>query len=357
MLKGKSFKIIITVISAVFILFSLTGCDNKKSTDVNKEKVNEEMELLDDKIISSLNLLNNISFANYKVIADDASNENREEGQTTNEQGSNENKANGESSGKQESSEEGTNKKDENEKSSNSEGSSEKGQNEEPSDEEDPNRKSKDEGSSSKKDAQSREENGSKLSQGEQEKGKIYRLTEQNILQSSSESDIRWNEIQSEVESLYTIWTTIKMDLKSENINNKDILEFNKLLDSLAKAVKEKNKKDSLNNLSKIYNLIPIYMSQYSRDDIKASVYKVKSYLVNACCMVENRDWSNIRENINMAKNEFENVVNKNNDENKKLNINRAEIQLEDFQNSLSEEDKEIFFLKYRNLIQELNML
>ena len=42
---------------------------------------------------------------------------------------------------------------------------------------------------------------------------------------------------------------------------------------------------------------------------------------------------------------------------NKKLNVNRAYLLLKEAQNSIETKDKEVFLLKYKNAIQELNML
>ena len=43
--------------------------------------------------------------------------------------------------------------------------------------------------------------------------------------------------------------------------------------------------------------------------------------------------------------------------EKKKYNINKTYILLEELKNSLSKKDTEIFYIKYKNLLEEINVL
>lgn len=76
----------ILVGSILFILiFSLTGCSNKTSEeDLLKEKVTEEIEVLESKIVDMLNNCNNISTKNYKVISEQIDNKDTESDKTQN---------------------------------------------------------------------------------------------------------------------------------------------------------------------------------------------------------------------------------------------------------------------------------
>ena len=52
------------------LLFVLTGCSNQNSQnnqDTLKSKVKEEISYLDNNLISTLNIVNNLSYDNYKV--------------------------------------------------------------------------------------------------------------------------------------------------------------------------------------------------------------------------------------------------------------------------------------------------
>lgn len=52
------------------LLFTLTGCsnqNNQNNQDNLKSKVKEEISYLDNNLISTLNIVNNLSYDNYKV--------------------------------------------------------------------------------------------------------------------------------------------------------------------------------------------------------------------------------------------------------------------------------------------------
>lgn len=303
----------------IFIVFTLTGCSDKQSEEeISKEKINQELQYLDTKFVSLMNMLNNVSFTNYKVTSEDIKEEKNK--------------------GKESSSNSGQDSKSssEGESSSDSEAGGESNSN-------------------SSSDSESGGEAGS--SDNKQE-NKIFKLTEDNILSLDSSSNIQWDLIKSEIENLYSIWTTITIDMHTAGINSDDILEFNTFLDSLSMQAKEENKQGALDNLSKLYNLLPKYLNSYSGDEIKKSVLNTKAHLLTAFCMVDSDKWDDMSAEMLKANQEFSTIINNVNiDKNKKLNVNRAYLLLKEAQNSVEAKDKEVFLLKYKNAIQELNML
>lgn len=170
--------------------------------------------------------------------------------------------------------------------------------------------------------------------------------------------DIQWEEIKKEVENLYTIWATIAIDLASVGANSKDIIQFNSTLDDVAKAVKEENKDDSLINLANLYSLIPKYMEVYSKDELNKTVMDTKSHLLSAYSLVDSENWNEIDAELTKANESFAKVINDlNTDSNKELNINRSYLLLKELQNSTVKQDKQIFYLRYKNVLQELNII
>lgn len=315
--KENFLKRIIVVILMIFIVFTLTGCSEKQSEEeLSKEKIDQELQYLDTKFVSLMNMLNNISFINYKVTSEDIKEEKNESKENSSDSGQ-DNKSSSES-----------------ESSSDSESGGESNSN------------------------TGSETGGEAGSTDNKQENKIFKLTEENILSLDSSSDIQWDLIKSEIENLYSIWTTITIDMHTAGINSDDILEFNTLLDSLAMQAKEENKQGALDNLSKLYNLLPKYLNSYSGDEIKKSVLNTKAHLLSAFCMVNSDKWEDMSAEMLKANQEFSTIINNVNiDKNKKLNVNRAYLLLKEAQNSIEAKDKEVFLLKYKNAIQELNML
>ncbi len=326
--KENFFKSIILSILIIFMFLTLTGCGEKQSEEeVSKQKLDKEIQYLDTKFVSLMNMLNNISFSNYKVTSEDVKEEKDE--------------SKGNSSDSGQSGQGGSKASSEGESSSESEGES--GSDSESS------------SGSAAKDESSQEQSSSG---DDKEQNKIFKLTEDNILSLDQNEDIAWDLVKIEIENLYSIWTTITIDMHTAGINSNDILEFNKLLDSLAIRAKDKNKQGALDDLSKLYNLLPKYLNSYSDNEIKKSILNTKAHLLTAFCMINSDKWEDMGAEVSKANGEFSTIINNVNiDKNKKLNVNRAYLLLKEAQNSIEAKDKEVFLIKYKNAIQELNML
>lgn len=209
---------------------------------------------------------------------------------------------------------------------------------------------SKEEGSSSDSEQKSEED--------ESKNNKIFSLSRDVILSDKEDNmQIEWEEIKKDVENLYSIWATISIDLKSIGANSDDILQFNKVLDDIAKSVKQEDKNASIIGMSKLYALIPKYMESFSDDELKKCVFITKSHILNAYAQVDNNDWNKINEELKLANESFSKIDKEKIDSNKELNINRCELLLKELLNSTEKQDKQIFYLRYKNALQELNIL
>ena len=165
------------VIIAIIIIFAISIYVNasKNNEDDQKSKTLSELEYIETKFVELFNKMNNIEVRNYKITVGELSKE------TT------------ESSSK---SEEG----------SASGGSSKGGES----------------GASS-----SNKETGTEDEGQDKEK---YELTSNGIL--ISPRDVKWDEIKWEVENLYSSISTMTLDLYKMQINQDDILGFNKEIDN-----------------------------------------------------------------------------------------------------------------------------
>ena len=305
------FKKCFVILLAFLQIFILTGCGNEQNpTELLKAKVTEEMNYIDSKIINMANLVNNISMQNYKVET--------KEVEDTNAQPSGSTQAEQQSQGGQSSSGQGSNQ------SSSSSGSSS--------------------GQSSQ---------GGQTSQ----KVEIYEMISNNIL-TSTESKTDWNTLKSEIENLYSTWNTVTLDLYKLNIQQDSINSFSRTLEEATINIKNEKKKETLASLSKLYNYIPMYVEYFSQDNVLIDLKYTKYHVLKAYSLVEDKNWEEIRNQLDLAIAEFVPIVNDlNSDSNNAHAINRTYIILVETRNCVEQEDADVFYINYRNFIQEINLL
>lgn len=284
--------LIIILITFGFIIYKVSGKD--ENSDI-KEKANAELEYIDGKLTNLFNEINNIKFNGYTISATDISQNDtstQSEEQTSNSSSSS---------------------------SGNSSGSS----------------------------------NNSSEEKKENEKQEQYTLKETGIL--NNKEEINWEEIKKEVENLYPSLSSMTIDLYKTSINQQEILGFNNEFDNLINAVKNEDKEATLDELSKLYNYIPKFKQSCSDTNIEIIISNTKNYLFKAYSILDSEKWNNISANINEAIQEYTKLVtdieNKNN---KQYNINKAYIMINEMQNAIKLEDKEVFLIKYKNLLEEL---
>ena len=146
------------------------------------------------------------------------------------------------------------------------------------------------------------------------------------------------------------------VDLYQTNTNQQDIMNFNKEYDNLTKAVKDEDKEVTLDELAILYNYLPKFLQNCTEKEKEITIIKTKQYILNAYSLIEKEEWSTISENINIAAQEFRKLVtNINNDEkNNQYNINKAYIMINEMQNAVLLRDRDVFLIKYKNVLEEL---
>ena len=295
----KYAKIAYLVVGIVILIigFFTYKVFSKNDSDNNiKSKSLSEVRYLDNKFMSLFNAINNISFENYKISATEIKEE-ESKNQDSNTSG--------------------------NSKSSNSE-------------------KSKKEGSSSSQSSEESKDN------------KKYDLKEQGIL--TKEEDINWDYIKNEVEKIYTSLYSTTIDLYQTETNQDDIVNFNKEYDNLTKAVKDENKENTLMELSKLYDYLPKFVESIAYEEKDKVVIKTKNEIFKAYSILDREEWSTISEKVNNASQEFTKLITNVNNQEKvnQYNLNKAYIMINELQNAVILEDKEVFLIKYKNLLEEL---
>lgn len=201
--------------------------------------------------------------------------------------------------------------------------------------------------------------NGSSASSSEDEQKRNdyqYKMVQNSILLKEKTPD--WDSLTSDVQKLYSDWAIITLDLYKQNIDNQKILAFNTDLDALTKAIKDKNKPQTLILLAKLYSYIPSYYLGFSNDQMETNLYKVKSFIFNAYSLIEQNNMNEVKKQLLSAEDSMIAMVNNMGGKNQKeYNLNKAYILLKDLQNTVDKNDADIFYLKYKNLMEELNVL
>ena len=193
-------------------------------------------------------------------------------------------------------------------------------------------------------------------SETNKEETEINKLEEKSTTLELGETD--WKTIQAELELLFSTWPAIVLNLQGMGANNEDIVEFSNTLDDVILNVKNKDKALSAIYMAKLYSYLPKFIGS-NTDEIKKETLASKMYIVNAYAFAEKNNFDKMNEEITKAENAFKGLVNNAkfvNDE-RKYNVNKAYILIEELKNSLITNDKEIFYIKYKNTIEELNIL
>ena len=282
--------LIVIVLASVFFVFKIVKKDN--SNENIEEKTLSEIKHLESEFQDLFNQLDNISFEKYKISSSEIKQEEKES--------SNESKDSGGTEGE-----------------------------------------SSDESNSSKGDS-------------EESEAKQYKIEENGIL--TKDSEIDWNQIKNNVERIYVSLYPMTADLYQIYTNQQDIVDFNKEYDNLIKIVKDEDKQVTLNELSILYDYLPKFVEACTDKEKEKVIIKTKSYIFKAYSVLEEEKWENVSENVNSAIQEFSKIVTNESDRESRnqYTLNKAYVMIKELQNAINLRDKEVFLIKYKNLLEEL---
>ena len=286
---------ILLLFTIFFEILLLSGCGQNNAEDKLNEKILAEVKYLDSTITSILNRMNNISFQNYTVSIKQV---NEEESSETGTQGQGQNGG------------------------STTQGSGDGGSQEE--------------------------------SENKNEKINVSEMTRSSIL-NQEERTPEWELIKGEIEDIYTSWNTVIIDLNKIGVNNYDILDFSQTLDNATIAIKNEDKIAATTEMAKLYTYIPKYIEKVTEEPQK-NLKEVKSFLINAYAAVEEDNWTKVNEEVKAGEEILSRVMsNTNFVNNYSFNINKIYVTFSELKNSISLQDKDVFYLKYRDVLKELD--
>ena len=314
-----SLIVIFTILLATLIYIKFFSNNKDNEYAILTEKVEGEVEYLDYTIIELMNKLNNISYSRYQVTIKEVN----ESEQLNNSSSNSESAGNG-----MQTQEQG---------SSNQEGSK-SGVN-----------------SSGSNDNNSNNSESESLNQSE---ARTSRLAQVDSLLNSNYDDVPWDEISYGVETIYTAWPSISLDMKALNINDSDISNFSTTLDGVAQAVKVQDKNSTLINLYNLYILLPKYLSYFLSDEYTLNVYNTKAYVLSSYVSADSQNWEDMNTNVTNAINTLSKNMNSADiNDTEKSTIEKSYVLLEELKRGIGLEDKEIFYLKYKLAMEQLEIL
>ena len=312
----KKFKMIAYILLIVVVvvlsltIYSNATKDNQNSTE---EKIVSETKYIESKLIDLFNTMNNIEYNNYNVETNNVSTQASDQGTG----GSSSGEGGGSSSG------------------SSQEGESSSGQG----------------GSSSSSGEQTAEK-----SEQTEEETKKFDLKASGVL--TNKEDINWDSVKSEVEILYSSIPTLTLDLYQLNVNQDDILGFNKEFDNLTVVAKDEKKEETLSSLSKLYDYMSKFVTNTSQDETAKKLIEIKANVFKAYSKLDLGDWTQIENDINNASNLYSNLLtNTNINTNKQYSINKCYVMLNEMKNAVTLKDESVFLIKYKNLLEEIEKI
>ena len=302
-------KIIGLIFLIVIILVFMNGCNAKKDNIIN-EKINSEIIYINKELVEIANFLNNIDNLQYRIVAETPENKSKSSGEEQLSNSEKQNKSESENTGKAENKSEET----------------------------------KEDGNGNSEDIK-----------GESNKeSKIFVLDEKNVL----DNEIDWNKLVSKIEILYTSWPVIANDLKYIGVNEKDINSFGENIDILVILCKEKNKNQIINTIVDMYEYLPKFVYKIKNNAQKQSVLECKLNVLKCYRDVSNDEWDNLGNSLNLLRESFEKCKNNYNGvQEKKHNVDICDVIVGEMSNTEFLKDKTILYIKYKNLMSELEDL
>lgn len=315
MKRGKWKKyLIIAGIAIVVIIIAIVGMrkimnNNTKESSINK-KINNELDYLGTTTLSMINSLNNLNLEDVVKVRQTSTNSGDNSQNNANSSSGDEEKNNSKTSDSQQQEDSSSNSK-------------------------------TDETSSTGTDTKNT---------------KSFSLDDNSILLRDN-TNVDWSALESEAENLFTAWSTIILDLNSLSISNEDILAYNSNLDSLLKALKDNDKANSAISLANLYSLNSKYINESSKNDESKKLAYIKSNVISAYSLVTAEKWEQVNQLLDQAEKGLLDVINTsgNTEERKQTKINKSYVMLKELIKTSNEKNAEIFYLKYINLIKELN--
>lgn len=288
-------KKITFILVLIFITANLCGCAKLNKTGIN-QKIDTEISYLDGELILIANSINNIDYSNYKISVEEVQNKSSQS-------------SNSKSGGNSDNGE------------SNKEGSSSGGN--------------------------------EKSSEDSEEKIEKFSLTPNSII--GNEKEVNWKDLKKKIEILYSAWITISKDLKQAGISETAITEFENNIDVLAVSIKNEDANKTLESVVNLYKFLPEFANM---NENNKKILNTKYSLLICYKNVNLEEWEQLPQSITDLKMTFSNISNQKTEyKGQEVNIESISTIINGLSNIAELKEKDIFFIKYKNILQELNII
>ena len=304
MKKYRKIAYLVLIVIIIVLSIALYVNISKGSEGKEEERKTSEINFLEEKLVNLFNEMNNIQTRNYSISVSEISEQSKKQ-------------------------------KDSSSNNSKQEQDSQKDSN-----------------SSSGSDSST----SSDTSSGTNQKSQKFELEAKGVLTNSDE--INWDYIKSEIEILYSWLPTITLDLYKSNVNQENVLNFNKEFDNLTIVTKNEKKEETLNSLSKLYEYLIGFIENSENYKTKKDILESKLYILKAYAKLDSKNWVEIGNNTKQSIDIYSRLLsNTNLDANKQYSISKVYVMINELQNAVEVQDESVFLIKYKNILEEMNSL
>jgi hypothetical protein len=145
------------------------------------------------------------------------------------------------------------------------------------------------------------------------------------------------------------------LEIYELGIENKEILNFSNTLNEAVISIKNEDKSKSLENLTNLYVGLTKFSNIVDSNNPKTHIYATKASVLKAYALVSVDAWEDVKGMIGEAEMNYNKALaNSEFIEEKGNSSNSIYILIKELGNCVELKDKELFFMKYKKLIENL---
>lgn len=343
--KNNMQKIIISImfliciiLIAILVILNYKNYNKEKEKQDLQEKILSEIDFVSTSTIDAMNKLNNISVVRYKIYTQTLNTNNNSSSKGAKQQTLEKNEIANEG----ESTEKGNTSS--SVKSSNLNNSTE------------PSNGNSGETSSESDKVATNKGSASSDSLSSNDNINPSEMKTNNSLLEVAGGDIDWDNIEYIYENIFTSIPIMALDLEKKNVDSNLISNLNIALNGIAQSIIGQDKNSCIINYYNLYAYLNEIVKDVVEDDYTVNYYGTITNVLNAYALANQENkFKEMEESINKAINQFANILKDDSIEyNKKQNIKKIDLELKHTKDSIKLSDKNIFYLQYKNVMQDL---